>query len=82
VIDGVKDMPVQTHRVISRLLPGILLVCLYCSTALAPMLDPTYISAMNANRLIRECMTGIAMRRQGITEEHYLSPLTVDDGRD
>jgi agmatinase len=49
---------------------------------LAPMLDPTYVSAMNANRLIRECMTGIAMRKQGITEKHYLSELTVDDGRE
>lgn len=49
---------------------------------LSPMLDPTYVSAMNANRLLKECMTGIAMRKKGQTEEHYLSPLTVDDGRD
>ena len=49
---------------------------------LAPMLDPTYVSAMNANRLIKECMTGIAMRKKGLTDEWYLSPLTVDDGRD
>ena len=35
---------------------------------LAPMLDPTYVSALNANRLIRECMTGIAMRKLGLTE--------------
>ena len=49
---------------------------------LAPMLDPTYVSAMNANRLIKECMTGIAMRKKGLTEKHYLSPLSVDDGRD
>jgi agmatinase len=48
---------------------------------LAPMLDPTYVSALHANRLIRECMTGIAMRKKGLTEKHYLSPLTVDDGR-
>jgi agmatinase len=48
---------------------------------LSPMLDPTYVSALNANRLIRECMTGIAMRKKGLTDEHYLSPLTVDDGR-
>jgi len=48
---------------------------------LAPMLDPTYVSAMNANRILKECMTGIAMRKQGITEKHYLSPLTVDDNR-
>jgi len=48
---------------------------------LSPWMDPTYVSAMNANRLIRECMTGIAMRKKGLTEEHYLSPLSVDDGR-
>ncbi len=48
---------------------------------LAPMLDPTYVSALNANRLIRECMTGIAMRKKGLTQPHYLSPLTVDDGK-
>ena len=39
-------------------------------------------SALNANRLIRECMTGIAMRKKGITEKHFLSPLTVSDGQD
>ena len=49
---------------------------------LAPMLDPTYVSAMNANRILRECMTGIAMRKKGLTDKHYLSPLTVDDGRE
>ena len=47
---------------------------------LAPMLDPTYVSALNANRLIRECMTGIAMRKLGLTEPHYLSPLTKEHG--
>ena len=46
------------------------------------MLDPTYVSAMNAYRLIRECMTGISMRKKGLTDAHYLSPLSVDDGRD
>jgi agmatinase len=49
---------------------------------LAPERDPTYVSALNANRIVRECLTGIAMRKKGITEEEYLSPLTVDDGRD
>jgi agmatinase len=48
---------------------------------LSPMLDPTYVSALNANRIIRECLTGIAMRKQGITEPHYLSPLTSSHGR-
>ena len=48
---------------------------------LAPMLDPTYVSAMNANRITKECMTGVAMRKMGLTDPHYLSPLTRDDGR-
>jgi len=43
---------------------------------LSPIIDPTYVSALNANRLIKECMTGIAMRKKGIVEPHYLSPLT------
>ena len=49
---------------------------------LAPGRDPTYVSTLNVNRIVRECLTGIAMRKMGITEEHYLSPLTSDDGRD
>ncbi len=43
---------------------------------LSPIIDPTYLSALNANRLIKECMTGMAMRKKGLTEPHYLSPLT------
>jgi arginase family enzyme len=49
---------------------------------LLPLADPGYTTVMNANRIVRECLTGIAMRKKGITEKHYLSPLTVDDGRD
>ena len=48
---------------------------------LAPGRDPGYTTVHNTNRLVRECLTGIAMRKKGITEKHYLSPLTVDDGR-
>ena len=48
---------------------------------LAPMLDPTYVSAMNANRILKECMTGIAMRKKGLTAPHYLSPLTKSHGQ-
>ncbi|MDJ0957960.1 MAG: agmatinase family protein [Arenicellales bacterium] len=48
----------------------------------APERDPTYVTGLNANRIVRECLTGIAMRKKGITEEDYLSPLTVDDGRE
>lgn len=49
---------------------------------LAPLMDPTYVSALNANRVVRECLTGIAMRKQGLTDPHYLSPLTVTHGQD
>jgi agmatinase len=47
----------------------------------APERDPTYVTGLNANRLVRECLVGIAMRKKGLTETHYLSPKTVDDGR-
>ncbi len=49
---------------------------------LAPERDPGYTTVHNTNRLVRECLTGIAMRKKGISEEHYLAPLTVDDGRE
>ena len=49
---------------------------------LNPLVDPGYTSAQNANRVLQECLTGIAMRKRGITEPHYLSPLTVDHGHD
>ena len=49
---------------------------------LAPERDQTYLSTMNVNRVIRECLTGIGLRKQGIDEADYLSPLTTDDGRD
>ena len=48
---------------------------------LAPLMDPTYVSALNANRTIRECLTGVALRKKGITERDYKSPLTVSHGQ-
>ena len=48
---------------------------------LLPYRDPGYTTVLNANRIVRECLTGLAMRKKGIADEHYLSPLTVDDGR-
>jgi agmatinase len=47
-----------------------------------PMADPGYTTGLNANRLIQECLTGIAMRKQGITEKDFLSPLTIEDDRE
>ena len=44
-----------------------------------PLVDPGYTTVMNANRVVQECLTGIAMRRSGITDGSYLNPLTVED---
>jgi len=46
-----------------------------------PLIDNGYTTGLNANRLIQECLTGIAMRKKGIREKNFLSPLTVRDGR-
>ena len=43
-----------------------------------PLVDPGYTTALNSTRVLQECMTGIAMRKRGITDKRYLSPLTVD----
>ena len=44
---------------------------------LDPLLDQTYRSALNGNFILHACLTGIAMRRQGITEPGYLAELTT-----
>ena len=46
-----------------------------------PLADPGYTTTLNANRILRECLTGIAMRKKGITDRRYLSPLTSDHDR-
>lgn len=47
-----------------------------------PLVDPGYTTAQNATRILRECLNGIAMRKRGLTSDHYLSPLTTDHGQD
>ncbi len=47
-----------------------------------PLVDPGYTTGLNANRAIQECLTGIAMRKKGIREKGYRSPLRVEDGRE
>lgn len=42
-----------------------------------PLVDTSYRTAQIANRIIREVVTGITMRKKGITEPGYLSPLTL-----
>ncbi len=45
-----------------------------------PFRDPGYTTALNCNRILREALTGIAMRKKGLTQKQYLSPVTSDDG--
>ncbi len=46
-----------------------------------PLVDPGYITGLNADRAVRECLTGIAMNRKGLKSD-YLSPLTEQDARE
>lgn len=46
---------------------------------LNPLVDPGYTTVLNSGMLVQECLTGIAMRKKGVTGRGYLSPLTVDD---
>ena len=42
----------------------------------APGWDPGYTTALNGLRIIQEAITGMAMRKEGISEPHYLDPRT------
>ena len=48
---------------------------------LNPLVDPTYVTPLVANRCAREMITGVAMRKKGITDPHYLAPETVNHGQ-
>ena len=48
---------------------------------LAPLADPGYTTVLNSERIVRECLTGIAMRKKGITDRYYMNPLTSGDGQ-
>lgn len=41
----------------------------------APYLDLSYRSALLANNILHTCLTGMALRKRGLTQPHYLSPL-------
>lgn len=49
---------------------------------LNPLVEPGYTTVLNSNMLVQECLTGIAMRKTGVTERGYLNPLTVGDDQD
>ncbi|CAN7525843.1 agmatinase family protein [Phenylobacterium sp. LjRoot219] len=44
----------------------------------APQLDPTYRTALNANFIMHACLTGVAMRKKGVTQPGFLSELTTE----
>ena len=46
---------------------------------LNPLVDPGYTTIMNSSRIVQECLTGIAMRKTGISDGGHLNPLTVED---
>ncbi len=48
---------------------------------LNPLVDPTYVTPLVANRVAREMITGVAMRKKGITDPHYLAPEALDHGQ-
>jgi agmatinase len=49
---------------------------------LHPALDPTYRTTQNSVFIIKACLTGLAMREEGITEKHYLSPVSSEHAID
>lgn len=47
-----------------------------------PSLDPTYKSTLNSAHIVKACLTGLALNREGKTAEHYLSPLSSEHAID
>lgn len=43
----------------------------------APYLDTSYRTAQNSAFLLNSCLSGIAMRKKGLTKPHWLSPLSA-----
>ncbi len=72
---------------ISQLQPLIRRLCAETTLAgfelldLAPMMDFSYVSALNSTAMFNACLSGLAMRKVGITDTDYLAPLAVDHGQ-
>ena len=49
---------------------------------LHPALDPTYKTTLNSAHIIKACLTGLALNKQGKTGKHYLSPLSSEHAID
>ncbi len=74
---GTPEPPGLTNR---ELLPAIRRICHETPVVgmevveVAPHLDPGYTTTMNARRAIFEALTGLAMRRAGVSGPAYLHP--------
>lgn len=49
---------------------------------LHPGLDSSYKTTLNSLHVMKACLTGLAMNREGVTEKHYLSPLASEHAID
>lgn len=49
-------------------------------TDMAPMLDTSRLSVINANAVLNACLVGIAVRKSGLDPD-YVHPLTLDHGQ-
>lgn len=49
---------------------------------LHPALDPTYVTTLNSAHVVKACLTGLAMREEGMTEPHYLNPIASEHAID
>jgi agmatinase len=49
---------------------------------LHPALDPTYKTTLNSSYIVKACLTGLALNREGRTATHYLSPVASEHALD
>jgi agmatinase len=49
---------------------------------LHPALDPTYATTLASTHIVKACLTGLAMREEGLTQPHYLSPVSSEHAID
>ena len=49
---------------------------------LHPALDPTYKTTLNSAHIVKACLTGLALNRDGRTSPHYLSPVASEHALD
>ena len=48
---------------------------------LAPALDASYVSTLNANSIMFACLTGVAMHKKGIKQKGFISDLSSEHGQ-